>query len=139
MKTFLKNHKEIVMYIVFGVATTLVNWSIYAISVKILHLEMTISNLIAWVFAVIFAFITNKIFVFKSHNKNLKCVFFEFIKFIGSRFATGIIEILLPTFLYKLGLNQSFLGIDGFIAKATVSIVVIILNYVFSKIIVFKK
>lgn len=100
---------------------------------------MTLSNAIAWIIAVLFAFVTNKIFVFESKDKSLATILKEGVSFIGSRAATGALEILLPTLLFKFGLNQSFLGIDGFWAKAFVSVLVIILNYVFSKLIVFRK
>ena len=139
MINLIKKYREVIFYVIFGVATTAVNWIVYTVCIKVFSLEMTLSNALAWIVAVLFAFVTNKIFVFESKDKSIGTVLKEGVSFIGSRAATGALEILLPTLLFKFGLNQSFLGIDGFWAKAFVSVLVIILNYVFSKLIVFRK
>lgn len=134
-----KKYKEIIMYLIFGVATTLVNFAIYTLLVKILQVEMTVSNAAAWLGAVIFAFVTNKLFVFESKQFNFKLLIKEAVSFFGSRIVSGIIEITAPTLLFNIGFDFDLFGIKGFAAKALVSVVVIILNYVFSKMIVFKK
>lgn len=136
---FLKKHKEIIKYLFFGVATTLVNFVVYSLLVKFFDVNMTVSNTVAWSVAVIFAFITNKIFVFESTNTKFNTLIKEFLLFISSRIFSGIIEILMPTLLYNAGLDFPFFGVKGFAAKLIVSIAVIILNYVFSKILVFRK
>ena len=130
-------YKEIIMYLIFGVATTGVNWIVYAVAVKV-GMNMNLSNCLAWLLAVVFAFITNKIFVFESKNMNVQVLFMEFIKFIAARVATGVIEIGGLPVLYSLGIKQSLFGIDGFAAKILVSVIVVILNYVFSKLFIFK-
>lgn len=135
----IKKYREIILYVIFGDATTAVNWIVYTVCIKVFSLEMTLSNALAWIIAVLFAFVTNKIFVFESKDKSLGTILKEGVSFFGSRVATGVLEIFLPTLLFKIGLDQSFLGIDGFWAKAFVSVLVIILNYVFSKLIVFRK
>ena len=135
----LSKYKEPISYLFFGGLTTLVNWIVYTISLKFFSEKVEISNVIAWIVAVIFAYITNKLFVFRSKGLSLKATIKEISLFFTSRITSGIIEIFGFPLLYYAGLNQSFLGIDGFIAKVLISILVIILNYIFSKLIVFKK
>lgn len=142
MKTIInliKKYKEIIMYLIFGVATTVVNWVIYALLINIIRIDMTLSNAVAWIGAVIFAYITNKIYVFESHTNGLKDTGKEIFSFFSARLLSGVVEIIAPSILYKIGLNQSILGIKGFAAKIVVSIVVVIMNYVLSKLWVFRK
>lgn len=139
MITVLMKYKQIILYLVFGVSTTFVNWGIYSILIALIDMEMTMSNALAWAGAVAFAFVTNKLFVFESKEVSIKVLIREIFIFLSARIFSGLFEIFLPTFLYSLGLRQSFLGIDGFAAKAIVSVIVIILNYVLSKMVVFKK
>lgn len=135
-KLFRKN-REIVMYLIFGVLTTVVNWIVYSLTVN--TVSMTVANVLAWFCAVIFAFFTNKLFVFESRSWKLSKVVKEIVSFFGSRLATGLVEIFGPTLLFSIGLNQSLFGVKGFLAKVIISVGVIILNYVFSKLIVFRK
>ena len=137
MIDFLKKHKEIIIYVIFGGLTTVVNWVTYSLFVS--FCSITVSNVFAWIFAVVFAYITNKIFVFEQKSWKPSIAFFEFTKFVSSRVLTGVIEIVGVDILVYLGLNQTVLGVRGMVAKVTVSIVVVILNYVFSKLIVFNK
>ena len=145
-------YREVIMYLIFGVATTLVNWITAFAMQKIFKLsgegiEFAITNAVAWIVAVLFAFFTNKKYVFESKTVGVKAYFTEMGKFIGARLATGAIEITLPTLLVKLGLKQPLdvtvygrnIVYEGFWAKAITSIIVIILNYVFSKLFVFRK
>lgn len=101
--------------------------------------NMTISNAIAWFTAVVFAYITNKLFVFESKSWNVAEVWKEVVKFFGARITTGVIEIGGLPLLYYIGVKQSLFGVEGFAAKILVSVIVVILNYVFSKIFVFNK
>ena len=134
----IKRYREIIMYLVFGLATTGVNWIIYTLF-TLTGAEMTVSNAAAWIGAVVFSFITNKLFVFKSTSLKLKVVLKEGFAFLGSRIITGIMEIAGPTLIFNLGFTWSPLEINGFGAKLFISIFVIVLNYVFSKLAVFKK
>lgn len=147
IKNLFIKYKEIIMYLIMGGATTVVNWGAYAAAVSLIHLNQTIlgfdadlliSNIIAWTLAVIFAYVTNKIFVFESYSWKLKFVVKEFIAFVIARLATGILEIVGVPFLVNLGLNQTIGGIEGMVSKIVVSIIVVILNYVFSKLFIFK-
>ncbi len=134
-----QKHKEPVLYLVFGVATTAVNFIVYSILVKGFACEMTVSNTVAWFCAVVFAFVTNKLFVFESKHWAFGLFLREFLPFFGARVLSGVIEIGAPTLLYNLGFAFDLFGIKGLGVKAVVSIVIILLNYVFSKWIVFKK
>ena len=131
IKRLLLKYKEVIMYLIFGVATTLVNWVVYSLLMKTSAVNMTISNAIAY--------ITNKLFVFESKSWNVAEVWKEVVKFFGARIATGVVEIGGLPLLYYIGVKQSLFGVEGFVAKILVSVIVVILNYVFSKIFVFNK
>ncbi len=126
------------MYLIFGVSTTLVNWIVYTLLVSLANANITLSNAIAWFAAVIFAYITNKRFVFESKSWSASVLVKEITSFFGARIASGVFEIFLPALLMKIGLDQSLFGIEGFVAKAVVSVLIIVLNYIFSKLFVFK-
>lgn len=139
MINFYLKYKEQVLYLVFGVIVTLVNWIVYALLVAVANIEITISNLIAWVAAVATAFITNKLFVFESKKTDKMSAIKEAAAFLLARISTGIFEVIAPSLLFFIGFDAMLFGIDGFYAKLIVSIVVVILNYILSKKIVFKK
>lgn len=144
VKNLFLKYKEIIMYLIMGGATTVVNWVVYALSVSILPIpvastKVLVANIIAWTLAVIFAYVTNKIWVFESYNWNFKFVIKEVFLFVSARLATGVLEIFGVPLLVKLGINQTILGIEGMVSKILVSVLVVILNYVFSKLIIFKK
>lgn len=138
MKELFLKHREGIMYLLFGVFVTLANWITYAFFVTVTNFGVTVSNAIAWFVAVASAFVTNKLFVFESKSTDIKTVLKEIVTFLSSRIATGIFEILAPAWLISVGLNQSLYGIDGFFAKLIVSIIVVIVNYLLSKLIVFR-
>ncbi len=137
MMNLLTKNRELITYIIFGLLTTLVNWVVYSLLVELLSLPLTASNAIAWFSAVLFAFVTNKIYVFNSKSRKLSLILREATTFFCSRLLSGVIEVFLPTLLFSVGLNQSLLGIKGFASKLAVSVIVIVLNYVTSKFIVF--
>lgn len=122
--------KEITLYIIFGFFTTLVNLISYLILAKIGGINNFISNIMAWFFSIMFAYITNRIFVFESKNKN---ILYEFSLFIIGRGFSGIMDSLL---FYLFVIWWMF---DDVISKIVINIIVIILNYVLSKEIVFKE
>ena len=135
----LKKYKEIIMYLFFGVTTTLVNWVVYTPLVNVLDAHTFVANGAAWFVAVVYAYITNKLFVFESKSWKASVLAYEILSFFGARAASGVFETFLPEILMKLGLNQTFFGIEGGIAKIVVSVLVIVLNYIFSKLFVFRK
>lgn len=133
-----KKYKEIIMYLFFGVTTTAVNWIIYIAIVKV-GSSVMVANAVAWVGAVTYAFVTNKLFVFESKSMNPKVVLKEGISFLMARMFSGLFDIFGPGILMSMGLDQEIFGIKGFVAKVAMSVIVIVLNYVLSKLIVFKK
>lgn len=144
IKSFFIKYKEIIMYLIMGGGTTVVNWGVYAFTVTILPLSNTdskvlIANIIAWILAVIFAYVTNKIWVFGSHSWKFAFVIKELFLFVSARLITGLLEIFGVPLLVKLGLNQTLFGIEGMVSKVLVSVIVVILNYVFSKLFIFKE
>ena len=125
-------NKETIIYVIFGILTTIVDFVAFGILYYTFNIGEIISNTIAWVLAVAFAFITNKLFVFESKSFQSKKLIKEIISFVSSRVIT-----LLLTNLFLL--CARFLGTNMMFAKALISVIVIILNYVFSKLFVFKE
>ena len=132
-KDILNKYKESILYLLFGGCSVIVNIVVYYISAHIFELSTVISNIIAWIIAVIFAYITNKIWVFESKSWNKEVIFDEVPSFFTFRIITGIIDIaIMFIFVDKLYFNDM-------IVKVISNIIVIILNYLASKFIVFKK
>ena len=129
---FLKYY-DIIAYLFFGVLTTVLTYLIYWPCHNYLHLSATVSNVIAWVVAVLFAYLTNKPFVFKSHDWSMKTVVPEFGKFLGCRVGSGVMETLI------LLLTVDVLQWNGNIMKIITNVLVVILNYIGSKLLVFTK
>ena len=129
----MKRTRELLLYLLFGGLTTLVNFVIYTLTVNLLGI--TGSNAVAWVVAVLFAFFTNRLWVFQNREKHLLS---QLTAFVGGRALSGVLEIFLPALLVEWGLRQTAFDIPGFWAKATVSVLVVLLNYFFGKYIVFK-
>ena len=85
LKSIIIKNKEYILYLIFGILTTLVNFFIYYLFTYILKVNYLISNCLAWLSAVIFAFVTNKTIVFNNYNISLKIIVKEFVKFINCR------------------------------------------------------
>lgn len=125
--------KEMFMYLFFGVLTTVINFIAYYIFNVICKSSAGISTTLAFIISIIFAYITNKIWVFNSKTNNIKELVTEIFKFISARLVTYFIDLFLMIILVdKLHYNS-------LICKLLVNILVIILNYIFSKLLVFKK
>lgn len=133
IKALVDKYWDILAYAFFGGLTTVVDYLVYLPCYNWLGLSATVSNILAWAASVIFAFLTNKPFVFKSHDWSAKVVWPELAKFVGTRFATGAIETLL------LLLTADVIGWNGNIMKLVVSVLVVAFNYVGSKLLVFRK
>ena len=138
IKVYYGKYKELILYLLFGVGTTIVNWVSYSACVKYIGINIFVSNVLSWVFATIFAFITNKIWVFDSKSWKLNIFLNELLLFVFTRLGTGAFEILSVPVLVNLGLNQMIFGIEGMLSKVIISISVVILNYIFSKLLIFK-
>lgn len=128
-----KEKRETVLYLFFGVCTTVINTSVYILLYKFGGLNNICSNIVAWISAVLFAFFTNKIFVFQSRGVSKIRFFYELISFFSCRIATGIVDII----IMYIGVN--LLSVSGIIMKLFSNITVIILNYVASKLFIFHK
>ena len=133
VKAILKKYADILSYLFFGVLTTVVNYVIYLPCYNLLGLSAAVSNVIAWAVAVAFAYLTNKPFVFKSHDWSPETVLPELAKFVGCRVGSGLLETGI------IFLTVDCLLWDGNIMKLVTSVLVVILNYISSKLLVFKK
>ena len=133
IRELISKHWDIISYLFFGGLTTLVNFLVYFPLYNWLQLSATLSNAISWVFAVAFAYLTNKPFVFQSHDWSGKTVVPELTKFVGCRIGSGILETAI------IFVTVDLLCWNGNIMKVAVSILVVILNYVGSKWLVFTK
>lgn len=135
MKELFNKYKEIIMYLIFGVLTTVISLIVYyTITYTILNpnnsIYLQIANILSWIAGVLFAYFTNRKYVFESKNKNkLK----EFASFVGSRVTTLILDMLI------MGVGVSLLHGNDKILKLISQVLVIVGNYVLSKLIVFKK
>lgn len=133
LRVLIRKHYDILAYLFFGVLTTVVNYIVYLPCYNLLHLSAAVSNAIAWVVAVAFAYLTNKPFVFKSYDWSAKTVVPELTKFVGSRIASGALETVI------IFVTVDLLLWDGNIMKLVTSVLVVVMNYVASKLLVFKK
>lgn len=134
IKTLIKKYvnKETISYLVFGVLTTVVDLVIYQLLLAV-NVHYMAAQWIAWAGAVAFAFVTNKFFVFESKSTSLRVVLRELISFVGGRLFSGIISALMLAGLVE-GLSCSEM-----IAKLLTEVFVVIANYVFSKLFIFRK
>ncbi len=133
MNQLFKKYQQPILYLFFGVCTTAVNIITYYISAHILFLSVILSTCLAWIISVIFAYITNKWWVFESKNVRLKAVIQEFLSFIGCRLFTGACDLLIMfAFVDCLGVNDLFVKIAS-------NVLVVILNYIFSKMVIFNR
>ena len=133
IRALIEKYYDIISYLFFGVLTTVVNYLIYLPCYNLLGISASVSNVIAWVFAVAFAYLTNKPFVFKSHDWSAKTVIPELTKFVGCRLGSGAMETVI------IFVTVDLLGWDGNVMKLITSVLVIIVNYLASKLVVFRK
>ena len=133
IKNLVLKHWDILSYLFFGGLTTVVNYVVYLPCYNWLGLSAAVSNAIAWAVAVAFAYLTNKPFVFKSHDWSAKTVLPELAKFVGCRVGSGFLETGI------LFICVDLLCFNGNVWKLITSVLVVILNYVASKLLVFKK
>ena len=148
IKTLLENHRqlqELAMYLIFGVLTTAVNWAAYLLLTWALGLRQTlpgstpyliisnIGQIVGWVLSVLFAFVTNKRYVFRSHSENRKGVWRELGLFVSARVASMLLfDLGLFTVLQLCGMNDKW-------DKLLMNVLVIVFNYVASRFVIFKK
>ncbi len=126
----MKLEKELLMYVIFGVLTTLVNIVVYYISAQLLGINYLISNIIAWFLSVLFAYVTNRQWVFESKSPD---ILKECILFFSGRIFSGAVDTAL------MWLFIDVLTIGDMASKIIIQVIVVVLNYVISKWVVFKK
>ena len=125
------NYKQIILYLIFGALTTLINIITFYICNNLFVIEYKLSNIIAWTLSVIFAFVTNKTIVFSSKDK--KRIAYEVVSFLIARLLSLLFDMALMIFMIDV------LKIDALLTKIFVNIFVVVINYLFSKFIIFRK
>ena len=133
IRALIVKYWDILSYLFFGVMTTVVNYLVYLPLYNGMGMSATASNAVAWVVAVAFAYLTNKPFVFRSNDLSMKTVVPELTKFVSCRIGSGLAETLI------ILVTVDILGWNGNIWKLITSVLVVVLNYVASKLFIFKK
>ena len=128
-----KKYWSIISYLFFGVVTTVVNMVVYYLCYHLWGISSDLSTVIAWVIAVLTAFLTNKPFVFGSHDWSPKVLLPEAGSFFGCRLGSGLVELVL------MHITVEMLGLPGMLMKLLVNVIVVILNYEASNLLVFRK
>ena len=143
VKKLLAKYRELLLYVLFGGLTTLINIAVYGTCTQLLHLSTGISNALAWVLSVLFAYLTNRKWVFESTAHTPQELLREATSFVSCRLGTGVLDQMIMV-----------IGVDVFGArfipaqyadlwsmglKIASNILVILLNYIFSKLIIFRK
>ena len=133
IKKYCAKYRELILYVVFGVLTTLVNWVSYWLLADLLHVDYMAATFIAQVLSILCAYVTNRRWVFESKVRGVKGVALEMAKFFGARGASLVLD------LAAMYLGVTLLRIDDKLMKLISNGIIIAANYVFSKLFVFKK
>lgn len=134
IKELYEKYKEVIHYLIFGGLATVVNFVSYFIFARIIGIEEIISSGLSWFCSVLFAYITNKLFVFESKTDTKKAFFMEMISFFLARIVSGILCDV-GTF----ALMVKVFHINDIVSKIVTQVMVVVVNYVFSKLFIFKK
>lgn len=132
MMELLNKYKSIILYLVFGVLTTIINIVVYYVCSNILEMSTIMSNVVAWLLSVLFAYITNRKWVFESQVKMKEDIIKEMSSFFGCRLATGILDIVI------MYITVDLLFMNGMVMKCLSNVIVIVVNYIASKLIIFR-
>ena len=147
IKALFIKYRELIMYVIFGGLTTAVNWRFYYIfphseepfasflifGKEFFISEWLIAQVVAWVAAVIFAFVVNKIFVFEDKDNSPRALFRQVWQFVSVRIASFVLETLLMWVLIDI------LSVNTDIAKIPIAVLTVVINYIASKLLIFKK
>ena len=125
-------NREVVMYLIFGILTTLLNYVLYFAGTRWLGLSVVVANVWAWVLAVLFAYVTNKIYVFDSASWAASVWLKECASFFGARLFSGFVEVVF------MWLTVDVLGLYDLPMKLASSFISLVLNYLLSRILVFR-
>ena len=132
-RPFYEKHKELLLYLFFGALTTLVNLAVFFVFTTWIVIDVLAANVIAWVAAVLFAYVTNRTWVFASRATTKGAIAQEIVGFFGGRVATLLFEEAV------LWLFIKHLGFHAMAVKLAAAVAIVILNYVISKLFVFRK
>ncbi len=133
IKELYKKYRELIVYIFFGGLTTVVSWGSYFLLADVFHVYYQWSQWISWICAVAFAFVVNKLFVFEDKDMTAAGLFRQIWQFVSVRIASGVLEWLLMLLMVEVIMMS-----DG-ISKIIVSVLTVIINYIASKLFIFKK
>lgn len=136
MKQLLQKYRELILYTVFGAGTVAVDVALYSLLVETVGIRW--ANAWGWCGAVLFAFLTNKYFVFRTGNRGAGAFWRELAEFLGARLLSLLVEVQGVDYLVRRGLDRPLLGITGGVAKVVITVVVILMNYLLSKFLVFR-
>ena len=128
-----RKYEEGINYLIFGFLAFVLNYVLYYVFSGILDIHHLVSTVISWALTVVFAYWTNRTFVFKSKNKDVKSLWEEFISFIGARVATEVLELGLMFLMVDCA------GLNEYISKFICQVLVIVANYFLSKLWIFKE
>lgn len=134
IKTYWNRYREVIFYLIFGVLTTVVNYIVYFLATRVFSIHYMAATIIAWIVAVIFAYVTNRRWVFQSNAETAGARRGEFIKFTGGR----ILSLLLEAVIMFVGVELLQLRALDWAVKTVAQVFVVIFNYVLSKFFVFK-
>lgn len=132
MRNLWKKYREMILYVVFGGFTTLVNWGMYFLFADFVKMPYLWATALAQVAAILFAYITNRIWVFQSKVRDVKGILLEMLRFFGCR---GL-SLLMDVGCMYVGVD--LLHFDDGWMKLLSNVIVIALNYVFSKLLIFR-
>lgn len=138
MRTYLSQKRELIAFAVAGVLTTAVNYISYSMMTAVYGLNINLSNVIAWILAVLTGFFANKALVFQKRDWSPGMLAREGSLFVGSRLFSGAVTIGLVPVLMQLGVTQRIFGVPGAVAKLLAEAIEMVLNYFLSKYAVFR-
>ena len=128
-----RKYEEGINYLIFGFLAFVLNYILYFLFAGVLDIHHLVSTVLSWALTVVFAYWTNRTFVFKSKNKDAKSLWEEFISFIGARVATELLELGLMFLMVDCA------ALNEYISKFVCQVLVIVANYFLSKLWIFKE
>lgn len=126
-------YRQLILYVLFGAGTTAVDFSVYWLCYDVLRIENVLSTAVALVLSILFAFVTNRTWVFENDAKGAKAFFVQMAEFYGCRLLSSLITLV------TMWWTVDVMHWNGLVMKLLVNVVVIIFNYVASKFVIFKK
>ena len=130
---FYQKHREVLLYLFFGFVTTVISVSVYWLGADVLGVDPLIANVFSWILAVLVAFLSNRTYVFHAETENREVFLKQILSFYGGRVFTLLVEELI------LFVGIKLLAFPNLPVKIVAQVVIVILNYVISKLFVFKK